>query len=122
MAINQKRPDTPLAATPEPRFMAVNDSIKPKPKAYAEMSVSERKEARRISDSIKQVKLRPILEKSYQANKKPGQTFEQWDAAEKQRTKENSYKAKEPKGERTFFAGDNGPKSPCKGGACMKSN
>jgi len=38
MAINQKRPDTPLAETPEPRF--VQDSIKPK--TWQQMSVVEK--------------------------------------------------------------------------------
>jgi len=28
MAINQRRPDTPLASTPEPRFMSTQDTIK----------------------------------------------------------------------------------------------
>jgi len=37
MAINQVRPDTPLAATPEPRF--VQDTIKPK--TYAEKRAAQ---------------------------------------------------------------------------------
>jgi hypothetical protein len=38
MAINQSRPDTPLAATPEPRF--VQDTIKPK--TWQQMSITEK--------------------------------------------------------------------------------
>lgn len=38
MAINQTRPDTPLAATPEPRF--VQDTIKPK--TWQKMTVAEK--------------------------------------------------------------------------------
>jgi hypothetical protein len=114
MAINQKRPDTPLAATPEPRFMAVNDTIKPKVVLTPRQKI----------DSIKTEKRKIIYKKSYDESKEKqkGDSFEQWYNKFDQRTKENSYKAKEPKGDKTFFAGDNGPKSPCKGGACMKSN
>ena len=39
MAINQVRPDTPLANTPEPRF--VQDTIKPKVMSYAEKRAAQ---------------------------------------------------------------------------------
>ena len=39
MAINQVRPDTPLANTPEPRF--VQDTIKPKVMTYAEKRAAQ---------------------------------------------------------------------------------
>lgn len=39
MPINQTRPDTPLAATPEPRF--VQDTIKPKVMTYAEKRAAQ---------------------------------------------------------------------------------
>lgn len=41
MAINQRRPDTPLAATPEPRFQSVQDTIRPG-RSWQEMSAGER--------------------------------------------------------------------------------
>ena len=91
-------------------------------KAQTGASLEERRAARRVSDSIKQVKLRPAYEKRYQEEKKPGQTYDQWQSADWERAKENSRKSKEPKGERTFFSGDNGPKSPCKGGSCSGQN
>ena len=39
MPINQRRPDTPLANTPEPRF--VQDTIKPKVMTYAEKRAAQ---------------------------------------------------------------------------------
>ena len=39
MAINQRRPDTPLANSPEPRF--VQDTIKPKVMSYAEKRAAQ---------------------------------------------------------------------------------
>ena len=95
---------------------------KPIKKAQSGASLEERRAARKTSDSIRQVKLRPAYEKRYQAEKKPGQTYDQWQSADWERVKENSFKAKAPKGERTFFSGDNGPKSPCKGGSCAGEN
>ena len=75
-------------------------------------------------DSIKNEQRKIIWKKSYESSdaKKKGQDFDTWYKEFDQRTKENSYKAPEPKGDKTFFAGDNGPKSPCKGGACYKTN
>jgi len=59
MAINQIRPDTPLAPTPEPRFMAVQDTVKkpiyvpgrvtPEQRAAAKL---KREEVIRKKDSI----------------------------------------------------------------------
>lgn len=117
MAINQRRPDTPLAATPEPRYMAVNDSIKPK----TPITLDERKAARRFSDSIKKEKLKKIYSKTYEETKKPGQSYDDWYNKYNEQTKINSFKAKEPKGERTYFAGDNGPKGKCEGYKCSGS-
>lgn len=91
-------------------------------KAQTGVSLEERREARRVSDSIKQVKLRPFYEKRYQEEKKPGQSYDQWQSADWERAKINAKKAPEPKGERTFFSGDNGPKAPCKGGKCSGLN
>lgn len=114
MAINQTRPDTPLAETPEPRFTAVNDSIKPKVVLTPRQKI----------DSIKTEKRKILYKKSYDDSKEKqkGDTFAQWYNKFDTRTKENSKKAPEPKGERTFFARDNGAKSPCKGGKCTGLN
>lgn len=91
-------------------------------KAQSGASLEERKEARRVSDSIKKEKLKKVYSKSYEETKKPGQSYDDWYNAYNEQTKINSFKAKEPKGERTFFGGDNGPKSPCKGGKCSGLN
>jgi hypothetical protein len=75
-------------------------------------------------DSIKNEQRKIIWKKSYESSdaKKKGQDFDTWYKEFDQRTKENSKKAPEPKSERTFFGGDNGPKSPCKGGKCSGLN
>lgn len=75
-------------------------------------------------DSIKNEKRKIIWKKSYDSSegKKKGQDFDTWYREFDQKTKENSKKAPEPRGERTFFGGDNGPKSPCKGGKCSGLN
>ena len=86
------------------------------------VSLEQRKEARRVSDSIKYEKLKKVYEKSYNETKKPGETYDAWYNAYNEQTKINSFKNKEPKGEKTFFAGDNGPKAPCKGGKCSGLN
>jgi hypothetical protein len=91
-------------------------------KAQSGASLEERKEARRVSDSIKKEKLKKVYSKSYEETKKPGQSYDDWYNAYNEQTKINSFKAKEPRGDKTFFASDNGPKSPCKGGACFKTN
>jgi hypothetical protein len=51
---------------------------------------------------------------------KPGLSFDEWMNAESERGMKNARNNPEPKSERTFWAKDNGPKSPCKGGACSK--
>lgn len=109
-----QRPDTPLAATPEANFSIVNDSIKPR----AILDLKQRR------DSIKGEQRKVIWKKSYDTSeeKKKGDSFDQWYGKFDTKTKENAKKAPEPKGERTFFAGDNGPKSPCKGGKCSGLN
>jgi len=91
-------------------------------KAQTGASLEERKEARRVSDSIKKEKLKKVYSKSYEETKKPGQSYDDWYNAYNEQTKINSFKAKEPKGDKTFFGGDNGPKSPCKGGKCSGLN
>jgi len=53
MAINQVRPDTPLANSPEPRF--VQDTIKPKVMTYAEKRAAQeivKERNRKLRDSI----------------------------------------------------------------------
>jgi hypothetical protein len=53
MPINQRRPDTPLANTPEPRF--VQDTIKPKVMTYAEKRAAQqlvREKNIRARDSV----------------------------------------------------------------------
>lgn len=42
MPINQRRPDTPLATSPEPRFSVSQDSIKPGKKTWQQMSAGEK--------------------------------------------------------------------------------
>jgi hypothetical protein len=133
MPINQVRPDTPLAATPEAKFSTPQDSIKKTPAqarqealAARELKIqnikNERDKRLKTSDSLKTEQRKVTWKKSYEANKKPGETFDTWYKNFDEKTKENSAKAKEPKGERGFFAGDNGPKSPCKGGKCSGLN
>ena len=75
-------------------------------------------------DSIKNEQRKIIWKKSYETSdaKKKGQDFDTWYKDFDTKTKENSKKAPEPRGEKTFFAGDNGPKSPCKGGKCSGLN
>ena len=53
MPINQRRPDTPLANSPEPRF--VQDTIKPKVMSYAEKRAAQqlvREKNIRARDSV----------------------------------------------------------------------
>ena len=83
---------------------------------------AERDKRLKTSDSLKTERRKVIWKKSYETNKKPGQDFDTWYKEFDEKTKKNSADAPEPKGSRTFFAGDNGPKSPCKGGACFKTN
>ena len=91
-------------------------------KSKAEALRQERVKAFAVKDSLKKERDKIVWAKSYERNKKPGQTFDQWYKEFDDLTKKNSAEAPEPKGERTFFAGDNGPKSPCKGGKCPGLN
>ena len=91
-------------------------------KEKAEALRQERAKAFAVKDSLKKERNKIVWAKSYEKNKKPGQTFDQWYKEFDDLTKKNSAEAPEPKGERTFFAGDNGPKSPCKGGKCPGLN
>jgi hypothetical protein len=91
-------------------------------KEKAEALRQERAKAFAVKDSLKKERNKIVWAKSYEKNKKPGQTFDQWYKEFDDLTKKNSAEAPEPKGERTFWAGDNGPKSPCKGGKCSGLN
>ena len=91
-------------------------------KEKAEALRQERAKAFDVKDSLKKERNKIVWAKSYEKNKKPGQTFDQWYKEFDDLTKKNSAEAPEPKGERTFWAGDNGPKSPCKGGKCPGLN
>ena len=53
---------------------------------------------------------------------KAGLSFDDWMSAERERTMKNARNNPEPKEERGFFGGSNGPKSPCKGGKCSGLN
>ena len=57
-----------------------------------------------------------------QGFQKPGLSFDEWNNAETERTMKNARNNPEPKEERGFFGGSNGPKSPCKGGFCPGLN
>lgn len=57
--------------------------------------------------------LRAIYAPSYNKTKKPGQSFEDWNKQEWDRVKENSRKAKEPRGSKLFFSIDD-PSNNCK--------
>jgi hypothetical protein len=57
-----------------------------------------------------------------QGFQKPGLSFDEWNNAETERTMKNARNNPEPKEERGFFGGSNGPKSPCKGGKCSGLN
>ena len=78
----------------------------------------------KVPPPTKYQKIRATWMKSYNNSegKKKGQDFDTWYKEFDERTKENARKNPEPKGERTFWAGDNGPKSPCKGGKCSGLN
>jgi hypothetical protein len=91
-------------------------------KSKAEALRQERVKAFAVKDSLKKERDKIVWAKSYERNKKPGQTFDQWYKEFDDLTKKNAAEAPEPKGERTFFGGDNGPKSPCKGGRCPGLN
>jgi hypothetical protein len=85
---------------------------------------AERDKRLKTSDSLKTERRKVVWKKSYESSeaKKKGQDFDTWYKEFDNKTKENSAKAPEPKGSKTFFAGDNGPKSPCKGGSCSGLN
>lgn len=97
-------------------------------KAQAGATVAQREAERdkrlKTSDSLKTERRKVVWKKSYESSegKKKGQDFDTWYKDFDSKTKENSAKAPEPKGSKTFFAGDNGPKSPCKGGSCSGLN
>ena len=86
--------------------------------------IKERDKRLKTSDSLKTEQRKVIWKKTYEGSedKKKGKDFDTWYKGFDEKTKENSAKAKEPRGERSFFAGDNGPKSPCKGGSCSGLN
>jgi hypothetical protein len=92
--------------------------------ANIEQRESERLKRVKVSDSLRNERNKKVWAKSYESSegKKKGQDFDTWYKEFDNRTKENSAKAPEPKGSKTFFAGDNGPKSPCKGGSCSGLN
>ena len=91
-------------------------------KEKAEALRQERAKAFAIKDSLKKERNKLVWTKSYEKYKKPGQTFDQWYKEFDDLTKKNAAENPEPKGERIFWAGDNGPKSPCKGGKCSGLN
>lgn len=72
----------------------------------------------------KEERYKAVWTPSYDKSKEKaaGDTFEQWNDKFNKRTQETARKNPEPKGERTFFAKDNGLKSPCKGGKCFGNN
>lgn len=85
---------------------------------------AERDKRLKTSDSLKTERRKVVWKKSYESSeaKKKGQDFDTWYKEFDEKTKKNSADAPEPKGSKTFFAGDNGPKSPCKGGSCSGLN
>ena len=90
--------------------------------AKLEAERQERIKAFSVKDSLRKEKNKIVWKKSYEKYKKPGQTFDQWYKEFDDLTKKNAAENPEPKGERTFWSGDNGPKSPCKGGKCSGLN
>jgi hypothetical protein len=86
--------------------------------------IKERDKRLKTSDSLKTEQRKVIWKKTYEDSddKKKGKDFDTWYKGFDEKTKKNSADAPEPKGSRSFFAGDNGPKSPCKGGSCSGLN
>lgn len=109
---------TPTVLTPQQQRLRQIELNKEK----AEILRQERAKAFAIKDSLRKERNIKVWTPSYERTKKPGQTFDQWYKEFDDLTKKNSAEAPEPKSERTFFGGDNGPKSPCKGGRCSGLN
>jgi hypothetical protein len=110
--------DTTTVLTPQQQRLKQIELNKEKAEALRQ----ERVKAFAVKDSLKKERDKIVWAKSYERNKKPGQTFDQWYKEFDDLTKKNSAEAPEPKGERTFWGSDNGPKSPCKGGRCPGLN
>jgi hypothetical protein len=92
--------------------------------AKLEAERQERIKAFAIKDSLRKEKNKIVWKKSYDNSegKKKGQDFDTWYNEFESLTKKNAAENPEPKGERTFWGGNNGPKSPCKGGRCSGLN
>ena len=129
MPINQRRPDTPLASSPEARFSVSQDSIKPGKKTWQQMSAVEK--GAKKTQLMKEGGIERF--KTYKdsisadANKRVNEAFEK-NAATRGMTVEELSKQNE-KDRRKANRNDgglnnarhrksNGPKSPCKGGIC----
>lgn len=128
----KRRPDTPLAATPRPVIATVSrltpagatNTMKP---SARELTSTDKTRLESVPKTKKE-NVRAVQLGSYNGYvkdpskgfQKPGLSFDEWMNAESERGKKNARNNPEPKGSRTFWAKDNGPKSPCKGGACSK--
>jgi hypothetical protein len=115
----KKRPDTPLAATPRPAIASVS-TLTPAGKSNSMKPSAAIPTIRRTP--TKEERTKAVWTPSYNKSKEKasGDSYEQWYDKFTKRTEEQARKNPEPKSERTFFAKDNGPKSPCKGGKCSK--
>lgn len=129
MAINQTRPDTPLAETPEPRF--VQDSIKPR-QSWQRMSLEEKgnKKAQLIKEGgiekFKKYKDSVSEDSSKKANAAfeknasvRGMTVEQLRQSNKKDSKKSDVGVEGLVGEKNSKSSR---KSPCKGGFCTGLN
>lgn len=133
MPINQTRPDTPLAATPEPMFYKAQDSIKPKtivvPKTMQEKNdsirnVREKEKADRIAARAKKE------EKSSAFWKKKDSAFvseaEKRGLTREQYSRQLEKQQRQPDAQLEGMEGigrkrNNNP-PPCKGGKCTGLN
>ena len=130
MALN-RRPDTPLAATPEPRFKVVNDSIKPK-QSWQQMSVVEKGNKKKeliakggierfqeYKDSISK-DATDRVNKQFEKNAAVrGMTVEQLRQSNKKDSKKSDVGVEGLVGEKNTKSAI---KSPCKGGASTGCN
>jgi hypothetical protein len=72
--------------------------------------------------AVRQISYNNYVKNPKSGFQKPGLSFDEWNNAETERTMKNARNNPEPKEERGFFGGSNGPKSPCKGGKCSGLN
>jgi hypothetical protein len=108
-----------LAATPRPAIASVS-TLTPAGKSNSMKPSAAIPTIRRTP--TKEERTKAVWTPSYNKSKEKasGDSYEQWYDKFTKRTEEQARKNPEPKSERTFFAKDNGPKSPCKGGKCSK--